>query len=155
MSAIGQQTQVVALNRDYHSELRAWADGAVAALTSAIFLCDLRDDCISDSDFRLRKLGVKEDLSALIDRGRFFFPNNQPDVHGQVKPAAYRGFWPQVLDHLVHSYEVLRRIESRPVETNHSHRGDLWHLRKLFVSDLQQVLNPEEREAELKALMPG
>ena len=154
MSEIDQQTQIVALNREYHSELRAWADGAVEALTSAIFLCDLRDDCISDSDFRLRKLGVKEQLSALIDRGRFFFPNTLPDTHGQVKPAAYRGFRPQALDHLVHSYEILRRLESRPVDANHSHRGDLWHLRKLFVSDLQQVLNPKEREAELKALMP-
>ena len=144
------QAQLVALKRQYYSELQKWADAVVDAITGAIYLCDYIPTASETDEPAAKIRSAKQALSALIDRGRFFLPNEARDKAGQHKPAAYRGFRQPALDHLVSAYTVLDRTGTLP---NRSSFDQLWDLRKHFVSGIQEILDPEEREKELRLLM--
>ena len=149
---IAQQTQFIALRRQYYSDLQKWADAAVEALTSAIFLCELDPNKVQGNDAYNRWLSIKEKLSTLIDQGRFFLPNEAPDEHGQYKPPAYRGYRPPSLSRLVASFKMLEKFDSASLTQNGDLHLQLWELRKEFVSEIQKVLDPREREEEMKEL---
>lgn len=82
-------------------------------------------------------------LSASIDHGRLFFPNQQPDKKGADKPAAYQGFRQKILAVLVAAHNVLSRdgvlvgdgVRSQAVT-------DLVELRRMFVSEAQLAIDP-------------
>ncbi|MBX7233929.1 MAG: hypothetical protein K1X65_06045 [Caldilineales bacterium] len=144
------QVQLVALKGQYYSELQRWADAVVDAMTEAIYLCDSSPTAneIDKSATRIRT--ARQTLSSLIDRGRFFLPNEERDAVGQDKPSAYRGFRQPALSYIVAAYEVLERTDTLP---NQSSFSRLWSLRKHFVSAIQVILDPEEREKELRQLL--
>src|SRR5207302_552826 len=67
----------------YFGELRKWADEAAGALSAAVHLCDLEPKhCPAAEAFRRRHAGLAQ-LSALIDRGRWFSPNTDHAAAGQ------------------------------------------------------------------------
>lgn len=53
-------------------------------------------------------------LSALIEEGRFFFPNiDKQNDFGNEKPVAYRGYRCSVLEYLVRYYDLVRNTDSK------------------------------------------
>ena len=144
------RAQLVALNRQYYSELQRWADAVVDAITGALFLCDPKSTTGETGGPGANVRSAKQTLSALIDRGRFFLPNEAPDKVGQHKPSAYRGFRQPALNHIVNVYEVLEHANTLP---NDSSFDQIWDLRKHFVSEIQRILDPDEREEELRTLL--
>ena len=86
---------------------------------------------------------LRHRLSALIDQGRMFFPNQEPDGKGGHKPAAYRGFRQLILTVLVRIYERLADFAAIEGEADrHQLRDSLMALRRLFVSEAQLAINP-------------
>lgn len=86
-------------------------------------------------------------LSALIEQGRFMFPNiNKGDEFGKEKPPAYQGYRNLALDFLVASYNLLRDPPSD--ET----RLKLELLQRHFTSVVFEVVRPKERLETIRAL---
>jgi hypothetical protein len=86
-------------------------------------------------------------LSALIDQGRFFFPNiDKDDGFGKNKPAAYRGYRHVSLHFLGFAYDLLH---DPPTRTTHA---DLEFLQRLFTSEVFAAVRPAERLARIAAM---
>lgn len=100
-----------------------------------------------------RKLAAR--LSALIDQGRLYFPNQEPEAKGQEKESAYRGYRQLILTVLVRAYDrfvdvaQLHDPDARPDVA-----ADLVSLRRLFVSEAQVAIDPRRYVAmkEMNAL---
>lgn len=91
-------------------------------------------------------------LSALIEQGRFFFPNIIEDRFGATKPLAYRGYRNIVLQLLVEIY--------RQYITDTASNENIEKYRKSFTSAVFSLVDPASRISELsqitaKKLNPG
>lgn len=150
---IQTQMQSIGLLRSYYSDLQTWADAVVEVITEAIFLCDYDPAKMHDGELFLRWVKSKQSISTLIDQGRFFLPNEKPDAHGQQKPAAYRGYRPRALNCLARIYKLLEEFNYRSQGSNRMLRSKLWDARKEFVSHLQEILNPQERELQIQIML--
>ena len=85
------------------------------------------------------------ELSALIETGRFYFPNiDQHDNFGVDKPMAYRGYRNVVLDFLVYEYQLFDREDSNKY-VKHAES-----LQRLFTSYVFQHLDPKKLQKEVK-----
>jgi hypothetical protein len=73
---------LVATELKYFEDFRRWADQLVEALTEAIHLCDLDPKQVVGESFFDRRHRLRIALSAMIDRGTWFFPNIEVDGHG-------------------------------------------------------------------------
>lgn len=86
-------------------------------------------------------------LSALIEQGRFMFPNiDKGDGFGIDKPPAYQGYRNLALDFLVASYNLLREPPSGEVTLK------LELLQRHFTSVVFEILRPRERLETIRAL---
>jgi hypothetical protein len=78
-------------------------------------------------------------LSALIEKGRFYFPNvDKKDGFGADKPSAYRGYRDITLEFLVFSFDIIK-TENAKDYTNH-----LAYLQRLFTSRIFDMLSPKK-----------
>ena len=89
-------------------------------------------------------------LSALCDRGKWFFPNKFEEQHGTHKEPAYRGIRRRILDHLVSAYKALPKC---PSYGDFGSRDSLVASQRAFVSEVQTVLNPRHREQQVSAVV--
>jgi hypothetical protein len=79
-------------------------------------------------------------LSALIEHGRFFFPNiDRGDEFGEEKPPAYRGYRNLALDFLVASYNLLEQ------EPNEEEQIQAEALQRHFTSVVYELIRPHGR----------
>lgn len=86
-------------------------------------------------------------LSALIEQGRFFFPNiDRGDAFGNEKPPAYRGYRNLALDMLVASYNVLEKVPTGKGKTQAE------RLQRHFTSIVYEIVRPHGRLETIKAL---
>ncbi len=88
---------------------------------------------------------VLNDLTSLIDIGRFYFPNNKDNI-GLDKPIAYRGHRSQVLDLLVYAYEIGH--SEQPIHF----QDHLVVLQREFTSEIFKVLKPHKYISYLKRI---
>ncbi len=87
-----------ARRQQYFSELRQWADEVTGVLSRASHLCKYT----SVSELKTGDVVLlMTELSSLIDRGRWFFPNIIPNKYGQDKPEASKGIRQVTLTRLV------------------------------------------------------
>jgi hypothetical protein len=89
---INQNLNVVATRIKYFEEFRKWADRLTEVLTEAIHLCDLDPAQVKGEPFFDRRHRLLITLSAMIDKGRWFFPNIEVDDYGSEKELGYRGY---------------------------------------------------------------
>lgn len=83
-------------------------------------------------------------LSALIDKGRFYFPNlDKQDGFGKEKPVAFRGYRHLALEFLVASYQ-LHGHPSTKEQASLAQKLD-----RQFTSIMYEVLQPKKRFASL------
>ncbi|MEO1205733.1 MAG: hypothetical protein AAFV45_05320 [Pseudomonadota bacterium] len=81
----------------------------------------------------------RAELSALIDLGRVFFPN-EPMNKGMANPGAYRGHRPEVLDPLVAAYDALHYGHDLQ---NPDLIEDFREARRMYVSEVQGYIDPQ------------
>jgi len=116
-----------------------WGDEAINALAEAEGVAGLT----RTTTFGENRMRVAQELSALADRGRMFFPNIVEGKKGSEKEAAFRGSRPPILEALIFAHMELKGI-------NPPHEGNpdfINRCRRLVVSELQSHLDPDQRDA--------
>lgn len=128
-----------ALTNGYSSALLDWHAKVIELLISARYL-----DRPRTSEEHQKDLAH---LSALIEQGRFLFPNiDKGDSFGKDKPPAYQGYRNLALDFLVASYNLLRGQPSKEANLK------LELLQRHFTSVVFEVVRPTERLETIRAL---
>jgi hypothetical protein len=144
-----ERLSTLSTTSEWQRDVRGWAGEVIDVLASASYGCAFEADGVADHAQDLRACRVK--LSALIDRGRFFFPNIPDPRVGKEKPAAYRGWRHGVLDPLVASERVLSGSEG--CGRFRDREEALIAMRREFVSSIYTILGPEHYNQEIARLM--
>ncbi len=132
--SIISNTKRYELTYQYYQDVVAWHSEVVKVITHLK----------ATSDMDLKRTYLAE-LSALIETGRFYFPNiNQHDGFGSNKPLAYRGYRNVVLDFLVFEYQLFDREDS----DNYLKHAE--SLQRLFTSYVFQHLDPKKHQKKVK-----
>jgi hypothetical protein len=141
--------RIVATELKYSEDFRKWADQLADTLTEAIHLCDLDPKQVAGESFFDRRHRLRITISAMIDRGRWFFPNIEVDDHGADKEVGYRGFRHELLDGLVGAYRCLQRLDYRNWDNNVRIRDELTMSKRHFVGRVQKILDPTAKRSLL------
>jgi hypothetical protein len=126
----------------FFNSTRTWAEEVCIAISEATHISEHPE---LNGEHK-RPVLIK--LSALIDTGRWYFPNQWADDYGTHKEPAYRGVRQQVLDCVVAAYDALK--ESGP---EYDAKSELVICQREFVSHIQEVLDPRKREQEIKKIL--
>ena len=142
-SVLARRQQRSSLDRDRES----WAGKVIDqfAIINRVSLVS-----VGEVEDRIALVGVTSELSVLIDKGRFLFPNKLADSTWVDEEAAYQGHRQQVLSFLVFTHD---RIRDATREASHEAmlaalRSELEHLtylRRRFVSEVQKLVGVRER----------
>jgi hypothetical protein len=81
---------------DYYGKILDWYKETIILMKHIEYKSDMHESC---------KMEL-ESLSALVEYGRFFFPNIIVNDHGNEKPEAYRGYRNITLDFIVAYYNL-------------------------------------------------
>ncbi len=119
-----------------------WGGQAIDTLARAAMLARTRHMHANDAGFEAGRTSSLMALTALIDRGRMFFPNLDPDRKGAEKETAYRGIRPPILDVLVWAYSEVEALRRTSDEADNSAADFIDDCRRLLVSELQAHLDP-------------
>ena len=138
------------LTEAYRKELLQWYSEVSSLMIKVIHYCQCGRYC--EDGFA----DVREDmlfrLSALMEVGRFYFPNSiegDSSSHGVFKPAAYQGKRSYVLDLIVDFYY-------RAVEIDKGTQGEtdyLWKLERHFTSFMFEMIQPRKRIREYERFL--
>lgn len=125
------------IEKAHIDSLLAWHKEVVSTLS------DLRDVSL-DTELRDDR---RRALYALIEQGRFFFPNiDRGDRYGVKKPLAYRGYRHLTLDFMVAAYNLSKAAQEPGFEDS------MLALQRHFTSMVFSVVNPSERLDRLRAM---
>jgi hypothetical protein len=125
-------------------DLRDWASKAIEVLSEAVYASDSSD---------VRRYIFQ--LSALVDRGRFFLPNPVNEEDELEKLPAFQGSRHRALVPLITALRVLDgEVENNLTEYVSKNRSDvIRELQREFVSHIQQILDPRKRNREIAELI--
>jgi hypothetical protein len=136
------------------SDLIAWADLAIEAIADAQGYCrDLKNNLLIGPEAARAQSGLRTRLSALLDRGRLFFPNQPAPDEDPPPPgeSAYVGEPHPAIDALYRVYRIvsdLGRFEMKPAEAVQA----VVTQRRRFVSEVFDSIDPRRRASVLKRL---
>lgn len=131
----------VRMQRD--SDILRWARDCVEVLAQCEAFFEGVTPATQTAETRDELRTLRRRLSALIDYGRMFFPNHEPDRKGADNPAAYQGFRQRILSRLVAAYNVVSKFERLKSDEHRLERlARLNALRRLFVSEAQLAIDP-------------
>jgi len=147
-----RELQILGLVRQYHTDLRTWADEAVNVLSRTALLCELDPARMVEGMFFNLRHDLRSQLSALIDRGRWFLPNKTPEAYGPAKPMAFRGFRDAALDALVHSLRILEALNYQEKASNAEKREVIIESKRTFVNEIQETLDPRSWVSDIASL---
>lgn len=136
----------------YAERVRQWGCDVVEEFDSAVCLCDLDPAKLPEGDMFARRLQCLAHFSSLADKGRWFFMNVSRDQYGGHKEAAFRGFRPRVLDAIIDGRRELLRLDYHSAGENHGIKQSLVAQKKIFVSEVQDFLNPEAQMRDRQRL---
>lgn len=147
--------QFESLKAQVDAEVLDWAQEAINILSECVALAQSRGAAAGADNFRARALDLSHKLSAIADRGRLFFPNENPEALGLENEAAFQGVRPSILDALIFAccqVEYLDRDGDGPDEEA---AGYFVRCRRLLVSEAQNAIDPRIRATVLKQLALG
>ncbi len=119
-----------------------WGNHAIDALGRAAMFARTRHLQANDGTFAGGKTSLMINLSALVERGRMFFPNLDADNKGMDKDGAYRGHRPPILDAMMWAYFELDALTRDGGPTGDNSADFIDDCRRLMVSELQAHLDP-------------
>jgi len=123
-----------------------WGNAAIDTLARAAMFARTRQLQANDGGFLANKANLLVALSTLVDRGRMFFPNLNPDKKGAEKEGAYRGHRPPVLDALMWTYHELEALTREGGPSSDDSAAYIDECRRLLVSELQSYLDPRRKD---------
>lgn len=133
----------------FFSELREWAGGALLLLSEAVHLCDLDPAKAEGESVFCRRHRLRIELSAAVDKGRWFFTNVKIDDHGENKQVGFQGYRHEILDYLVDAYNLVGTMDYAEMRNNLTLRSRLAFVKRGFVGSVQSVFDPSKRSAEI------
>ncbi|MEM7469672.1 MAG: hypothetical protein AAF387_22710 [Pseudomonadota bacterium] len=151
--AFQNRLQYAALKDQFFSDFRRWASDSTDQLSLAVHLCELDPNKCEPPSLFERRLMLRTRLSTLIDRGRFFMPNRTPEIDYQDQEDAYRGYRHELLDSLVAAYDLATILDYKNEETNRDLREQFVAVKREFVTQAQEILDPRARDREFEQLM--
>jgi hypothetical protein len=131
--------------QDWRRDLRGWADEAIDVMSALEYHLQF-GGAVADVESRT----AVHRLSALIDRGRYFFPNQDRETHGLDALPAFRGYRHAALDPLV---AALRVAEGFAFGRFDSPAEAVREMRRIFVSLTQSVLDPDHQNTRIAELI--
>lgn len=123
-----------------------WGNSAIDTLGRMVMFAKTRRAQSGDQAFNTNKINLMMQLSSLIERGRLFFPNIDPERVGANKEGAYRGSRPPILDALVFAYMELEAMTREGGPTGENTAAFFEECRRLVVSELQAHTDPRRRD---------
>lgn len=146
--------QLEALRGQRDTDLIAWADEVIERLADTQKLCrDRRDGLIDDeADFLRRRSETRARLSALLDRGRLFFPNAPADDDDPAKHAAFKGKRQPALDAIFHAYRTVSDLGRDGGPDPTAALEDIVRQRRAFVSEVFLHVDPRRRKDVIRKL---
>jgi hypothetical protein len=142
----------ISLRLAHDNDIIRWSDQAIVHLAEAQEMLCEKGVSYPDADFRQRRSNCRAQLSAIIDRGRLFFPNvDRGDAHGVGNEAGYQGYRQRVLDALVKAYDLLGSAGAQmgPDTTSADKIKDI---RRAFVAEIFKTVDPQRRGSQVKEL---
>ncbi len=149
-----QKMQFESLRAQRDSELMAWAGETIERLSDAHGLVrDRRDGLMSDTEFAQRRSVMRVRLSALLDRGRLFFPNAPVDGLDETdKEHAFRGKRRPALDAITRAYRIVSDMGKKADYDLSQGVRDIVSQKRLFVSEVFADIDPRRRREALSKL---
>ncbi|MCI5046114.1 MAG: hypothetical protein MRY59_01335 [Aquisalinus sp.] len=93
-------------------------------------------------------------ISALVDQGRMFIPNEDTgDGHGLEKHPVYQGHRQKVLDILVDIYDWGMAHEGQMNNGDYTGAKHLFALRRLFVAEIVDLLDTKSRRQTFNTIV--
>lgn len=135
------------VNTDYRKELLNWHSETTHVLLLLKLMAEKKKLNSTDKYIYLAR------LSSLIEKGRFFFPNNKDkDGWGKEKPLAYQGYRSLILDCLVFYYFLFIREDANQLMQADFKKfiKKAEQLERHFTSLVFHAINPNKYREELK-----
>jgi hypothetical protein len=136
----------------HDNDIIRWSDEAIIALAEAHEMLCEKGIAFPDAEFLQKRSACRARISAIIDRGRLFFPNvDLGDDHGADKEAGYKGHRQPALEALVSAYRLLGQagLQAGP---DKEASDKLMAIRRGFVAEVFKAVEPERRGMTLKEL---
>jgi hypothetical protein len=150
MSRRSEKRANVSLKMAYDSDIIRWSDEVILTFAQANEILFEKGVSYPDQEFARRRSEARARLSALIDRGRMFFPNTKSvSGHGAEKEMGFQGHRQPVLDELVNAYRLLDQAGSGPGPDREGCEGLMKH-RRAFIAEVFKAVDPERRGSTLK-----
>lgn len=133
------------LRRVIDAELVSWGVSSIEELSSAHILLSRVDADTDERDTKRRRDRIQASISALVDRGRLYFPNHFSDLDWPTwreRASANRGFRDPILDALMIAHEEIRFVQFSDTKGTDTAARNIFGARKAFISRLQDWLLP-------------
>ena len=136
----------------HDSDIIGWSDEVIEALANAQEMMAEKGVSYGDAEFPARRSASRAQVSALVDRGRLFFPNRADGDHGADKEAGYQGRRQPVLDILVEAYGIIDKAGGGSGPDKPAVEG-LMKQRRLFLAEVFKTVDPIRRGETIKELV--
>lgn len=125
------------------SDILRWTEQTIDLLSDADSFISEQGAAAYDDLAISRQRRILARLSALIDHGRMYFPNQTPEKQGADKPIAYQGFRQRILSVLVFAYDAIAKAHNNNgAAASKALCETLLDLRRKFVSEAQVAIDP-------------
>ena len=141
-----EKIRVEALRLHVDAATLEWGASAIDTLGRMIMFARTRRQQTNEQSFQTNQVNLMMQISSLIERGRMFFPNIDPQKKGASKEGAYRGTRPPVLDAMVFAYYELEAMSRGEGPTGENTAAYFEECRRLLVSELQAHTDPRRRD---------
>jgi len=128
----------------YEDHMRVWAERTVDVTAQLVELLSNED---GEQEFNARRGQLVASLRCQIVKGRWFFRNLLEDQKGAWKPPAFRGIRQPILNVLVDLFDAAKKADWKERKST---LAKVEALHREFVSEVQQRLNPSERDANYR-----
>jgi hypothetical protein len=124
-------TAIRSARNDVLAQVREWGNDVVDLLADARGLCQRAS--LNPGDFERERAKLQSRASALLDRGRFFFPNLPTQLID-------KGLRPPILDVLMIAHELVPGISEEKLANGRRERA-FHYLQAAFVSTVKEAVN--------------
>jgi hypothetical protein len=147
--------QFETLRAEMDAGVIAWAQQAMGLVSQAAALARGRGGVYAADEFQRLTLELEFGLSAAVDQGRLFFPNEDPAHWGQDKEGAFQGIRPPILDALVFCCCQIEQMRKSNGEGDQEAARFFIDCRRLLVSEAQNAIDPRRRREMMRRLDIG
>lgn len=150
--------QLASLKSRIDDSVINWGERAIRAVAEAEFLAKRCADDPPAADLREKLRTHRDALSALADAGRLFFPNEAPESQGADRAGAFKGVRPPILDAILFAHILMEHLyaDQTQWQARSKSAADLLNdCRRLLVTELQNAIDPRQKERLLSQMREG